>query len=128
MSIRIRRIDGLTIAICAARSIFKPGDIYLDDAAHYALYVKFASDFASEGVSEQPSPELAVMEQEESDNENRSAWDLLFGSGGGDCPNHIQTSASQAEYAPDILRPQPLSDGAASSKLAATEQEEGANG
>lgn len=40
MSIRIRRIDGTMVALCAARTRAEPGDIYLDDAAHYALMEK----------------------------------------------------------------------------------------
>jgi len=49
VSIRLRVIDGVTVALCAARSIPKAGDVYLDDAQHAALASKFAADFASEG-------------------------------------------------------------------------------
>lgn len=50
MSIRIRRLrNGNTVALCAVESDHAPGDVYLDDAAHHALNVKFARDLAAEG-------------------------------------------------------------------------------
>ena len=49
MAIRIRKIKGKTIAICAAISKAKEGDIYLDDNCHNALSNKFALDFESMG-------------------------------------------------------------------------------
>ena len=44
MAIRIRKIDGHIIALCAARTKKQKGDIYLDDAVHEALATKFAID------------------------------------------------------------------------------------
>ena len=49
MAIRIRKIKGLTVALCAAKTIAKNGDIYLDDSVHEALSTKFGVDFASMG-------------------------------------------------------------------------------
>lgn len=49
MSIRIREIKGHTVALCAARTKAKKGDIYLDDGAHHALTTKFGVDWVSEG-------------------------------------------------------------------------------
>jgi len=49
MSIRIREINGHTVALCAAKTKGKKGDIYLDDAAHHALTTKFGVDWVSEG-------------------------------------------------------------------------------
>jgi hypothetical protein len=49
MAIRIRNINGATIAICAAISKEKEGDIYLDDNAHHALSAKFGLDLESMG-------------------------------------------------------------------------------
>lgn len=49
MAIRIRNVDGVTVALCAAKSQPKDGDIYLDDNAHHALTTKFGLDFHSEG-------------------------------------------------------------------------------
>ena len=80
MAIRIRVVDGVMVALCAARSVPKEGDVYLDDAMHYALSTKFALDFNSnrlwEGGELPYEPrEAELIEQEESNNENRSEWD-----------------------------------------------------
>ena len=53
MAIRIRKVDGCTIVICAAKSDHKKGDIYLDDLAHHALSTKFGLDWESEGFMEE---------------------------------------------------------------------------
>ena len=50
MAIRLRTVDGVTVALCAARSVEKPGDRYLDDGEHMALARKFWLD----------SPELGI--------------------------------------------------------------------
>ncbi len=49
MAIRIRIVDGFTVALCAAVSTPKKGDIYLGDGAHHALSTKFGLDFKSMG-------------------------------------------------------------------------------
>lgn len=49
MAIRIRKIKGHTVALCAAKAKSEKDDIYLDDNVHHALTVKFAVDFESEG-------------------------------------------------------------------------------
>ena len=43
MAIRIRKVDGITIALCAAETNEKLGDLYLDDSIHHALSTKFES-------------------------------------------------------------------------------------
>ena len=45
MAIRIRTINGRTIALCAVESDVKEGDIYLDDSIHGALATKFSEDY-----------------------------------------------------------------------------------
>jgi hypothetical protein len=70
------------VALCAARSIEKPGDIYLDDAAHHALTRKFADDFASQGgalTHYPPDKVSAAVERQESNNPNRDWWDRTYG-------------------------------------------------
>jgi hypothetical protein len=81
MAIRIRKIGDRTIAICAARSIPKEGDIYIDDAMHHALTNKFARDFAEEGfmLNLFDEDELPFVESEESNNKNREWWDKQYG-------------------------------------------------
>jgi hypothetical protein len=49
MSIRIRKVDGKVVALCAAKSEPKSGDLYLDDNVHHALTIKFEKDFGSMG-------------------------------------------------------------------------------
>lgn len=58
MSIRIREFEGETVALCAAKTKAKKDDIYLDDAAHHALTVKFAVDFNSEDHYHGPVDEI----------------------------------------------------------------------
>ena len=45
MSIRLRSVNGVRVALCAVETDQKSGDIYLDDADHYALAQKFAEDW-----------------------------------------------------------------------------------
>jgi hypothetical protein len=65
MAIRLRNVNGLTVALCAAETDYQVGDTYLDDAEHHALSTKFALDWQSEGLIENPpvdSDLVAVME------------------------------------------------------------------
>lgn len=50
MAIRIRVVNGETVALCAAEHEAQAGDHYLDDAEHHALTVKFEADFRSMGM------------------------------------------------------------------------------
>jgi len=50
MAIRIRKVGDITVALCAAETLPESGDVYLDDAAHHALTIKFVEDFESEGL------------------------------------------------------------------------------
>ena len=63
MAIRIRASNGLTIALCAAETDPEPGDIYLDDAAHYALAAKFNHDWRERGFHVEYPEEWAEMEK-----------------------------------------------------------------
>lgn len=71
----------MLVALCAARSVEKPGDVYLDDGQHHALAEKFRADFQSEGYAIAPSyPDESVRrDQEESNNPAREWWDSVFG-------------------------------------------------
>ncbi len=44
MSIRLRKVKNICVALCAVESDQKKGDIYLDDNQHYALACKFARE------------------------------------------------------------------------------------
>lgn len=50
MSIRIRRVDGTLVALCAAKTEAQEGDRYLDDGEQYALSMKFWRDKSIEGA------------------------------------------------------------------------------
>jgi predicted RNase H-like HicB family nuclease len=57
MAIRLRRVNGVLIALCAAKSKKKVDDVYLDDEAHYALNFKFRRDHAEEDSLPMPHPD-----------------------------------------------------------------------
>lgn len=81
MAIRLRLIDNQWVALCAARSIEKEGDVYLDDGQHDALSNKFARDYNSMfdtdlvGVYD----DTDLVEAEESNNSNRELWEKIYG-------------------------------------------------
>jgi hypothetical protein len=80
VSIRIRTVNGVRVALCAARSVEKPGDVYLDDGDHHALAEKFRRDFSEEGFHGPYYPEqTAATDAEESNNPARSWWDRIYG-------------------------------------------------
>lgn len=56
MAIRIRQINGDTVALCAAKTVPQKSDIYLDDTAHHALMTKFTVDLESEGWLKKNTP------------------------------------------------------------------------
>lgn len=55
MAIRIRKINGHTIALCTAITESKEDDLYLDDTIHHALSTKFGLDWYEEGFLDDPS-------------------------------------------------------------------------
>jgi len=50
MAIRIRKVKGILVALCAAETKPRKNDIYIDDNEHHALYKKFENDFRKEGL------------------------------------------------------------------------------
>ncbi len=70
MAIRIRVINGRTVALCANKTKEMPGDLYLDDNVHHALSTKFGLDWVWEGLLEKSlaDPELkAIILESETD-------------------------------------------------------------
>ena len=63
MAIRIREIDGETVALCAAKTEPQKGDVYLNDRHHHALTVKFTVDWESEGLLHDPPVDEIVKEK-----------------------------------------------------------------
>jgi hypothetical protein len=64
MAIRVRQVEGQTIALCAVESDAQPGDLYLDDGVHYALATKFAEDWKGETQTGGDPRLVALMERE----------------------------------------------------------------
>lgn len=80
MAIRLRTVNRRLVALCAARSVEKSGDVYLDDAQHSALADKFAEDFGTEGYNTRSldSEAATLRAVEENNNRNRAWWDRVF--------------------------------------------------
>lgn len=57
MAIRLRTVNGVRVALCAAETDEQPGDVYLDDGEHYALAAKFRRDWYGQ-VNDFPYPEV----------------------------------------------------------------------
>ena len=64
MSIRLRTVDGILVALCAVETELKADDIYLDDAQHYALAAKFAHDWRGQIINWEHPEEWKRMESQ----------------------------------------------------------------
>lgn len=64
MAIRLRRVNGTMVALCAVESDAESGDIYLDDAAYYALAAKFAQDWQGRIIDWSYPVEWPLMESQ----------------------------------------------------------------
>ncbi len=62
MAIRVRKINGITVALCAASTLSKPDDLYLDDNIHHALTTKFGLDWYEEGFLDDPMADPKLVE------------------------------------------------------------------
>lgn len=62
MAIRLRTVNGIRVALCAAETDEELGDVYLDDGEHYALAAKFRQDWHGETVTTEYPEEWAAME------------------------------------------------------------------
>jgi len=73
MAIRMRVVNGITVACNAAKTKPKEGDVYIDDNQHYALSVKFCRDGMSDSVGahnpHQDSEDDILMLKEEEEGE-----------------------------------------------------------
>lgn len=83
MSIRIRVVEGITVALCAAETDPKPGDVYLDDAHHHALAAKFAQDWQGRTINWEYPEEWAAMESQKL----RDAEEEIIRALAAHCPN-----------------------------------------
>lgn len=62
MAIRLRRVKGVLVALCAAETDPVRGDVYLDDSVHHALSAKYAQDWQGEMIDWSYPEEWAAME------------------------------------------------------------------
>lgn len=66
MAIRIRKVDGHVVALCAAETQPELGDLYLDDAVHHALDGKFHADYVKMGfIKKEGLPEKRALTVDE---------------------------------------------------------------
>jgi hypothetical protein len=73
MSIRLRRVDGSLVALCAVECDPMPGDVHLDDEVHAALATKFAVDWGT-GWEHPKLAELAASQKVRDAQEELNAW------------------------------------------------------
>jgi hypothetical protein len=80
MAIRLRLIRDSWVALCAARSMSKPGDIYLNDGQHHAVQAKVERDCHEMHGFDLPlkNEHADLAEIEESNNPNRDWWDKKY--------------------------------------------------
>ena len=59
MAMRLRIVDGEHVALCAAKTRSEEGDIYLDDAWHYAISQKCWRDYDEIDIVDEDDIRLA---------------------------------------------------------------------
>ena len=64
MAIRLRTVNGVRVALCAAETDPEPGDVYLDDGDHYAIAAKYAHDWQGRMVDWSYPEEWDAMESQ----------------------------------------------------------------
>lgn len=63
-AVRLRTVDGVRVALCAFETDPEPGDLYLDDADHYAIAAKYAMDWRGRYVDTCYPLDWAAMESQ----------------------------------------------------------------
>ncbi len=62
MAIRLRKVEGTLIALCAAETDPMPDDVYLDDGQHYAIAAKFWRDYQGQTIDWQEDEDNRLAE------------------------------------------------------------------
>jgi hypothetical protein len=62
MAIRLRSVNGIRVALCAAETDAEPGDVYLDDGDHHAFSAKFARDWQGQIIDWEYPIEWTAMD------------------------------------------------------------------
>ena len=65
MAMRLRTVNGELMALCAAYSEEKQGDIYIDDGWHYAISQKYWRDYDEIAITDEKDVALAKKIEEE---------------------------------------------------------------
>ncbi len=65
MAIRLRTINGVRVALCAAKSRPVQGDIYIDDGFHYAISQKYWRDYEEIDIVDKEHTRLVESIEEE---------------------------------------------------------------
>ena len=59
MAMRLRTVNGVHVALCAAKSRPVQGDVYIDDAFHYAISQKYWRDYDEIDIVDEEDIRLA---------------------------------------------------------------------
>ena len=59
MAMRLRIVDGVKVALCAAKTLPQEGDIYLDDGWHYTISQKYWRDYDEINIVDKDDIKLA---------------------------------------------------------------------
>lgn len=94
MAIRIRKIDGITIALCAAKTEAKEGDLYLDDSVHHALSTKFGLDWYGEGLLTEPMDDKKLTDLMEKEGDSLPVEAVVKTANGGNGDDIINSKAA----------------------------------
>lgn len=62
MTIRIQKVNGTMVALCADETDAKAGDLYLDDASRHGLSTKFGLDWKQEGWLSERMADAVLLE------------------------------------------------------------------
>ncbi|KKK80938.1 hypothetical protein LCGC14_2818460 [marine sediment metagenome] len=65
MAMRLRTVNGELMALCAAYSEEKQGDIYIDDGWNYAISQKYWRDYDEIAITDEKDVALAKKIEEE---------------------------------------------------------------
>lgn len=60
MAIRLRMVNGVRVALCAAKTFAEPDDVYLHDGWHYALAQKCWRDYEEVDIVDEEDIALAA--------------------------------------------------------------------
>ena len=66
MAMRLRQVNGVWIALCAAKYGKRSNDVYLDDGQHQAITEKYLRDWKKNGLISLPRDDVDTDGQSDS--------------------------------------------------------------